>query len=214
LGVLVLVGVNLVACDAMKLRPFKKDGEAKMAALIAIGEKAKALPPLSSDKVEPIKLGLSDYGGKRNGVVMQLEELESLTTYKASPIKIRANEEFQYAPALAMLKGGVLDSEAGIKGAFERLAAIEHVVVIKVLSLTKPRFVGDGQFEPGTVSGEAHVFTLDGAKHHGGVRFSARSSPTVSAQTKYTDSDLSKDLGSNAMSDVSRKLAAQMPDYH
>jgi hypothetical protein len=188
---------------------------AKLAGLEAIRAKMASMPALTGDAVKPVALRTSDYGGgKRNAVWMHLEEMQSLSAYQSVPLRLLEGEDFHWTQAVSMLKNGpgsnTMDTE--IQSAFERFLALEHVVVVKITSLEKPKLTGEGTFEGGTATGEAHVFTIAGAVHHGGVRFSAKSRDKVSVELMKSDEGLLKDLGSAALSEASKALSKQLPD--
>jgi hypothetical protein len=211
------LAVTLLGCKAMKLRPYKEQGEAKLAALEAIRAKVASMPPLAADAVKPVSLRTSSYGsGKRNAVWMHLEEMQYLSAYQSVPLRLLKGEDFHWTEAVSMLQNGpgsnTTDFE--IQSAFERFLAIEHVVVIKITSLAKPKLTGQNKFEGGSASGEVHVFTLAGAVHHGGVRFSAKNRPKVSVDLMKSDEGLLEDLGSEALSAASQALRKQLPDYN
>jgi hypothetical protein len=111
-----------------------------------------------------------------------------------------------------MLEDGV-DSNATdteIEGNFQRFLAIENVIVVKVTSLTPPKYVDTETFESGSAQGEAHVYTVAGPVYHGGVRFSAKNHDTVKVELMNSDEGLLKDLGSAAASAISGALKAQL----
>jgi hypothetical protein len=203
----------LAACNDLKLRPYKEQGNAKLAGIEAIRAKAAALPALTADAVKPVTLRASDYGGKRNAVWMHLEEMPGPQGSMAAPLRLTEGEEFQWSQAVILLRNGPLSNttDTEIQGAFERFLALEHVVVVKVTSLTKPKLTGEGTFEGGSATGEAHVFTIAGAVHHGGVRWSAKSRPKVSVELMKSDEGLLKDLGSAALSAASQALQKHLP---
>jgi hypothetical protein len=214
--VLLALAGMLLACGSLKIRPYKEKGEAKLAALEAIAAKVAALTPLTADGVKPVAMRTSDYGGgKRNAVWMHLEEMQSLSAYTSVPLRVMDGEDFHWTQAVSLLKNGASSNttDTEIQSAFERFLAIEHVVVVKVTTLVKPKLTGPNSFEGGKASGEAHVFTLAGNVHHGGVRFSAKSRDKVEARVMKSDEDLLKDLGAAALTAISQALAKSMPGY-
>jgi hypothetical protein len=211
IGLLALLLVS--GCD--KLSPYREAGNARLAGFEAICQKLAALPPLAADAVKPVDLKYGLGSEKRNVVWIHEEELPC-TAPKAGPIPLRmiAPLDFNWSPAVSLLRNGPLGNEtkSEIQGAFDRFFALEHVVVVKISSVVEPKLEGAETFVPGAVTGEAHLFTIAGGVHQGGVKFAATSSPKVSVEVMRSAEGLRKDLGAAAYSAASRALAKQLPE--
>lgn len=135
---------------------------------------ARSLAPLTEDTLrapdERVEIG----GDSPNGTLIATVRLDAppfgaemfVPCFRSSPL----HEEIQ-----THLNGaGLTSTVAKANALFDRFDRIRYAVVVIERVCTAPTVSADAQtFTPGFVSGEAHLFELQGRRHLGGVRFHA-----------------------------------------
>jgi hypothetical protein len=157
--------------------------EPKLAAAEAIG---KAAPPtlakdgcdLAGGPPPRILVTSGPNKGQGNALIVYVEDLADVTAQGGSPAhRVPSTGLLNDCAALVRKKQLAAPSSLTAKGAHAQVylplcAAAQYLYVIVTKSKTDPVVSGDS-YSPGSMSGEVHLFRLEGSKHLGGFAFNA-----------------------------------------